>query len=114
MPLADLNDAEKHVVFECLKCVATGTVIKHDWEFQTIFGIEVAQLVAVVEAWPNIDDSDEVASLAINNSMNNLLGYPHGCHADWDKHMPIPLREIARVFQKWRGEPVGNYVEGLK
>jgi len=52
MPLADLNDAEKHVVFECLKCVATGTV--------------------------------------------------------------IPLREIARVFPKWRGEPVGNYVEGLK
>ena len=114
MPLIDLNEQERSVVFECLKCVASGQVIKHDWEFQTVFGIEVADIAAVVYAWPNVDDSDNVVNLAINNSMVNLLGYPHGRHSDWERYMTIPLAEIARVLDKWRGEHVPNYFAGLK
>jgi len=90
--------------------VAAGTVIKHDWEFQTIFGIEVSEFLAVVKAWPNVDDSNEITNLAINNSIINLLSYLHGCYAEWEKHMPSSLVEIARVFFKWRGE--GSHVDG--
>jgi hypothetical protein len=92
-----------------LQCVAAGTVIKHDWEFQTISGIEVTEFLAVVKAWPNVDDSNEITNLAINNSMIHLLSYPQGCYAEWEKHMPISRVEIARVFFKWRGE--GSHVD---
>lgn len=114
MPLVDLKEEERQVIYECLKCVASGTVIKHDWEFHLVFGIEVSELKKVFEAWPNIDDSNEVVNLAINNSMVNLLGYPHGHHHAWEKKMPIPLTEIARVLNKWRGEKVGSYFEGIR
>ena len=114
MPLADLSVEEQRVIFECLKCVASGKVIKHDWEFQTIFGIDVSELLSVVDAWPNVNDADETTNLAINNSLVNLLGYPHGCHDQWEKHMSIPLGEIARVLNKWRGETVRSYFEGIK
>lgn len=77
MSLAQLTDGEKAVVFECLKSVAAGKVILHDWEFQTIMGIEPKDFLAVVRKWPEIDDSQEIVFLAINNSMNNLLGCPH-------------------------------------
>ncbi len=102
MPLAHLTVEERNVVFECLKCVAAGKVIKHDWEFQTLFGITVSAFKKIAKAVPNIDDSNDKVMLAINNAMNNLLGYPHSCHEEWQKYMPIPLADIARVFTKWR------------
>jgi hypothetical protein len=100
--LANLTIEERNVVFECLKCVAAGKVIKHDWEFQTLFGITVLAFKKITKAVPNIDDSNEKVILAINNAMNNLLGYPHGCQDEWQKYMPIPSAEIERVFIKWR------------
>lgn len=114
MPLAQLTDDEKALVFECLKCVAAGKVTLHDWEFQTIMGIEVKDLLAVVNKWPEVDDSEEVVFLAINNSMNNLLGYPHGKHFMWSEFIHAPQSEIARVFAKWRGDPVSSYFDGIR
>jgi hypothetical protein len=114
MSLADLDPQEREVIFACLKCVADGQVIKHDWEFQTVFGIEVEDLLTVVRSWPNVDEKDEVVELAINNSMVNLLGYPHGWHAKWDSCMSFPLSEISRVLNKWRGSSVRSYFDGLK
>src|SRR5207247_11470498 len=61
---ADLLPEENALVLACLECVASGRVIPHDWEFQTLFGIEPAQVVAVADAWPNVDDSDEIVGLA--------------------------------------------------
>ncbi|WP_425258486.1 hypothetical protein ACPOLB_23570 [Rubrivivax sp. RP6-9] len=114
MPLADLDPQELEVIVACLKCVAAGEVIKHDWEFQTVFGIEVTDILAVVDSWPNVDEKDETVALAINNSMVNLLGYPHGWHAKWDSCMSFPLSEIARVLNKWRSSTAGSYFDGLK
>ncbi len=114
MPLADLDPQELEVIFACLKCVADGRVIRHDWEFETVFGIEVTDILKVVAAWPNVDEKDETVELAINNSMVNLLGYPHGWHARWDSCTSVPLSEIARVLNKWRGSTEENYFDGLK
>ena len=102
MPLAALSERERAVVLECLRCVAAGKVIKHDWEFQTLFGIEVAELISVLQAWPEVDESDDVVVCAIHDSMLNLLWYPHGYHTRWDSVMPIPLNEIENVFRKWK------------
>ncbi|MGB2832318.1 MAG: hypothetical protein WBC07_05160 [Methylotenera sp.] len=102
MPLADLTEKERQVVFECLKCVAAGKVILHDWEFQTLFGITASAFKKIAKDVPKIDDSNIRVRMAINNAMNNLLGYPHGYHEKWAEVMPIPLAEIERVFTKWR------------
>ena len=114
MPFTQLTDQEKSVVFECLKCVATGKVILHDWEFQTIMGMEAHELLAIVEIIPDIDDSDKMVNLAINNSINNLLGYPHGNHSKWNEFISVTESEVARVFKKWRGEPSSRFFDGVK
>ncbi len=110
-PLADLSERERAVVLECLKCVATGKVIEHDWEFPILFGIEVAELISVLQAWPEVDESDGVEACAINNSMFHLLSYPHGYHTKWDSVMPIPLEEVVNVLRKWQGIPDGTLIE---
>lgn len=102
MALAQLTDDEKEVVYECLKCIASGKVILHDDEFSTIIGLEVEEFLDIFSRWPQVDDSQEAVHLAINNSMNNLLGYPHGKYARWDEFLSVPQGEVARVFAKWR------------
>jgi hypothetical protein len=114
MALNNLTEEETEIVFQCLRCVATGEVILNDWEFQTVFGIEFETLEAIVRLLPNIDESKEEVQLTINNSLNNLLGYPHGQHSKWSKHIDVPQAEVARIFSKWRGKPVGSYFAGIQ
>jgi hypothetical protein len=113
MALVDLSAEERQVVFECLRATVSGPFFP-DWEFHTLFGIERSDMKAIVDAWPAIDDSSENVSLAINNSLNNLLGYPHGHNREWLKYVSVPPEEVARIFKKWRGEPVSNSFEGLR
>ena len=102
MPLSDLTDAEKEVIFECLHCVASGEIILNDWEFPMLFGIEFTTLQKIVQNIPNLDDSSEETFLAINNSLNNLLGYPHGGESKWDRFISVSPAEVNRIFEKWR------------
>jgi len=104
MSLSDLSKEDKSIVHACLRCVASGEVILHDWEFQTLFGVGVDEFIRIVESWPNLDDSQGSVSEAINNSMNNLLGYPHSKIENWDDFMPYPRSEVERMFREWKGD----------
>ena len=101
MALTDLNASEQRVVFECLRAAARGPFFP-DWEFHTLFGLRRAEVEAVVTAWPTINDTDQNVSLAINNAMTNLLGYPHGRENDWPQYISVPPTEVRRIFDKWR------------
>jgi hypothetical protein len=103
MALADLSDSERRVIGECLACVASGEVILDDEEFQTFFGIGFPELQAVALAWPSVDDSVESVFLAINGSLNNLLGYPHGKMHLWPRYISASPSEVDRILSKWRG-----------
>src|SRR4051794_25289381 len=101
MALADLTDEEQRAVFECLTAAASGPFFP-DWEFQTLFGVSRSDVKAVADAWPNVNEETESVSLAINNSMNNLLGYPHGRVRDWSRYISVGPAEVGRIFRKWR------------
>lgn len=113
MSLADLSPEELEVVRICLECVVAGDVILHDWEFHTITGIDVEELRSVLAAWPAVDEGEEVVRLAINNSFNNLLGYPDEFQTPWEARIPVSKVEVARVFSKWRGGRISSYFDGI-
>ena len=101
MALTGLKANEQRVVYECLRAAASGPFFP-DWEFHTLIGVKRADVQAIVDAWPNIKDTEENVSLAINNSMNNLLGYPHGHKKDWPRYISVSPSEVRRIFDKWR------------
>lgn len=64
---------------------------------------------------PSHDDtSNEVAALAINNAMNNLLGCPHRQEDEWFKDISVSREEVRSIFQKWRDDEVERYFTDLR
>jgi hypothetical protein len=111
MPLKGLNPEELDVVRDCLRAAAEGPFFP-DWEFATLFGLERAQVNSILHSWPDLNENDETVMLAINNSFNNLLGYPHGLIDNWSNFIRVDRQELARIYTKWRGRNVRNYFDG--
>lgn len=93
---------------------AAGDVILHDWEFELVMGIDVPTLRAVLKRWPNVDETDPDVSLAVNNSLNNLLGYPHASQECWSERIPVSREEVRRVLGLWRRGAPPSYFDGFQ
>jgi hypothetical protein len=101
MALVDLTPREVEVVGRCLRAPAEGPFFP-DWEFHTLFGLERAEVAAIVARWPLADDRDADVRLAINNSFNNLLGYPHDEPEAFRELVGETEEEVGRISSKWR------------
>lgn len=101
MSLSHLTQREREIVLRCVRAAAEGPFFP-DWEFHTLFGLERAEIEAVAALGPGMDDTEEVVQLAINNSLNNLLGYPHYQPEAFQKWIGESAEEVERVFEKWR------------
>lgn len=77
-----------------------------------MFGLERSRLKKILQSWPDLNETDETVVLAINNSFNNLLGYPHGLHDNWSDYIPVDSQELARIYAKWKGRSMRNYFDG--
>ena len=104
--LSQLTAAETELVRRCLLAAVHGPFFP-DEEFETLFGLRRQEVAAVADAWPP-DERREEVQLAIQNSMNNLLGYPHGRADAWDAHLQATVAEVERVFAKWRNPPAAS------
>lgn len=113
MPLSNLTAIEQDVIRECLQASVDGPFFPN-FEFETIFGLTRDDVQAVLNRWPLDDKRDGVAQLAINNALNNLLGYPHGWEDVWPRYISVTPAEVGRIFARWRGEPVEGYFDGLE
>lgn len=49
-------------------------------------GLTRPEAKALFAGWPNLDEDDENVLLLINNSLNNVLGYP----GDWPSAIKSP------------------------
>jgi hypothetical protein len=103
-----LTTRETSLVGECLVCVAAGDVIADDWEFTTLFGISSADFRVVSGSWPQVNFQDEKVVLAVHNALGNLLGYPHGHNEIWGARISATRDEVAKLFEKVRGDRLTN------
>jgi hypothetical protein len=98
MLLFELLPEESDLVLACLEVVATGHVIPHDWEFQTLMGVSPEEFIAVAKAWPRVEESNETVRVAISNTLNSLL------HLVPDellnKHVAYEKSQIAAILTK--------------
>ena len=103
MSFADLTPQDKNVIYQCLKAVVEGPFIP-DWEFHILFGRYRNEVKEVMDSWSEIDPNSENTQIAINNSLNNLLGYPHKRFDIWSDYISVSPSEVAEIYRKWRSE----------
>jgi hypothetical protein len=105
--MKQLNESDTLIIGECLRAAAAGPFFRDegaddpDWEFHSLFGLGREQLAQIAAAWPNVESQDEVA-LAVNNSLNNLLGYRHAHAKEWSSFISVSVDEVAAIFERWR------------
>ena len=103
MALADLDDCEREVVRECLRATVEGPFFP-EWEFEIIFGLSRDEVRQILMTWPTLNEADKSVVRAINNSINNLLGYPAKNKQEiWPRFISVSGMELARIFDKWKG-----------
>jgi hypothetical protein len=99
-----LSDADKAIVGKVLRAAAYGPFFP-DWEFHTLFGLKRSDVRAIADAWPEITSSPEDLEIAVNNSLNNLLGYPHGMDAVWSEWITIDRHQLNELYKRLRHRP---------
>jgi hypothetical protein len=99
MSLASLNEEEKEVVRRTM----AATFDYFTFDFGTRIGVEQEEMSKLLEAWPDLDDSDDESSvsLAINNSMNDLLNGEGISESDAKEKIGVSKDEMRRVYKKW-------------
>lgn len=68
----------------------------------------------IADAWPHIAASKEAVALAVNNSFNNLLGYPHGQDPVWSEWISVDRQQLNELFNRLRGSGHEGYFARLK
>lgn len=102
-----MNVTKSTVIQECLNAVVNGPFID-DVEFPIIFGLSRREVKEVLTQWPNVNMQDETVQLAINNSFNNLLGYPIDNPERWADYVSVNQEQLGKIFQEWRVEVYGT------
>ena len=113
-PFQQLTASEQKIVLDCMRFFRLGPDFD-EVEYHAVLGIVPEELDRIIEAWPNLDDSERPSSdfLAINNCMvHSLWSWHLGQRPDeWGKWFAIPRDEVERVFRRWRElqhDPVDN------
>ena len=97
-----MGDISDYQVFkESLLAAARGPFFP-DGEFHPLFGLERADVESIANTFsPSTALAGDVA-LALNNAMNNLLGYPHQREAAWSEWLSVSPAQLEIVFVRWR------------
>ena len=101
MHLERLTQIESRIVGEVLRAAADGPFFP-DWEFYTLFGLARAQVRQVANAWPTPIIDPEIVAIAVNNSFNMLLGYPHRKEHEWSEWISIDGPTLNQFFNRLR------------
>lgn len=99
--LEKLTDSEKQIIGECLRAAAFGPFFP-DWEFHSLFGVDRDEAIRVAKSWPKTEETDIIAGYIINNSFNNLLGYPHRKQNEWGNYISTSPDKVYEIYNRFR------------
>jgi hypothetical protein len=100
MSLKNLTPHEINVIGECIRASVKGPFFEGE-SLRTLTGLWDPELEEISRAWPDVNEAEENVQLAINNVLNNLLGYPHDCWDVWFEYISVPPDDLRKIYTKW-------------
>jgi hypothetical protein len=107
----NLSASDAELIRACLAAAVDGPFFPES-EFATLMGLSRPEVAAVLSAWPETSDP-ATQELAVNNVLNNLLGYPHGELEAWAERIPASPAEVAALFSRLRSDDTGRYFDRM-
>jgi hypothetical protein len=101
--VARLSAEQQALVARCLTAIVEGPYVDDDDEFGTVMGVSRQQAGETLAAWPNAAGHG-MSFVAVNNALNNLLGYPHGLWHKLAREIGASESEVAHALMAWRDE----------
>jgi hypothetical protein len=107
-----LSDDDRAIIKGCLNATVNGPFFP-EWEFHALFGLTRSEVEIVLTKWPHLpeetppgyDSAADFQAVAINNAMNNLLGYPHGVRGDaFVREVGASEPQVAATLTRWRSD----------
>jgi hypothetical protein len=97
-----LTDTQQQIFRQCLNAVVNGPFFP-DWEFHTLFGVDRNEIDEILNKWPNVNYKDNTIKIAINNTLNNLCGYPISSEEQerWTEFISISRVELSVMHDEW-------------
>jgi hypothetical protein len=95
------STSDIQVFKESLVAAARGPFFP-DREFHTLFGLYRAEVEAIANAFSSTISLTGDVALALSNSMNNLIGYPHGQEAAWSQWLSVTPAELQVILSRWQ------------
>jgi hypothetical protein len=90
---------ELELIWQCLDASVRGDFFP-EWEFQTIFGVDRNTVRVVLEDWPLQTVDSETFTCAVINSLNNLVGYPHGMEKELYDYISAEPDDIKSILTR--------------
>lgn len=112
MHLERLSQSDSRIVGEVLRAGADGPFFP-EGEFQTLFGLERHEVRQIADAWPLPVVDPQIVTVAVNNSFNMLLGYPHRKDEVWPEWISVDRPTLNELFNKLRGRRNENHFERM-
>ena len=97
-----LSDEQRTLVGMCLREIVEGPYLP-DWEFQTVMGVTREETAAVAAAWPDPAGAP-FTFVAVSNTLNTFLGYPHKRWPELADRIDADSRPVVAALARWRGE----------
>jgi hypothetical protein len=112
MDLHRISDSDKAIVGQALRAAAHGPFFP-DSEFDTIFGLSRNEVRVIANAWPNVEPNRTDVAVAVNNSLNNLLGYPLDEAEAWNRWISVSPSQLDELFCRLRNSARESYFDRL-
>jgi hypothetical protein len=101
--VARLSADQQALVAKCLAAVVGGPYIDNDDEFDTVMGVSREDAAETLAAWPAAA-AHGMSFVAVNNALNNLLGYPHGLWHKLVHEIGASKSDVVYALMAWRGD----------
>jgi hypothetical protein len=95
--VASLTENEHGLIRECLRATADGPFFP-DWEFSTIMGVDRETVRKVGQDWPERTVPQVDFQCAVQNALNNLIGYPHKLDDVWSEYISASPTQVRALL----------------
>jgi hypothetical protein len=113
MDFHSLSAEDTAIVGQVLRAASDGPFFP-DWEFHILFGLQRSEVRAIANEWPNPSARLDDVEVAVNNALNNLLGYPHRMEEAWSQWISVGPHQLDELFIRLRGRRDERYFDGMR